>query len=119
MSAPDRIWAWYFVESKRDEVILGGWTDEPDRKETEYVRNDIAATEADALRAENERLREALEGVLVGGNHLEAWLPIPHPPLSGEPSTALEQLGAGIAYDIWCCWRSIMQARAALEVTKT
>jgi len=76
------------------------------------------ATEADALRAEIAELRDALEGVLVGGNHLATWLPIPHPPFSDEPSTALEQLGAGITYDIWCCWRSIMQARAALEETK-
>jgi len=54
--APERIWAWYFTESKRDDIIKGGWDDTPDRKTTEYVRADAI----EALRAENERLREVL-----------------------------------------------------------
>ena len=42
MGNPKRIWAWYFMPSKRDDVIQGGWTDQPDRREIEYVRADIA-----------------------------------------------------------------------------
>lgn len=37
---PDRIWAWLFVEEKRDDVTKGGWDDTADRKCVEYVRSD-------------------------------------------------------------------------------
>lgn len=38
MNMPDRIWAWWFIESKQDDVIKGGWDDAADRKSTEYIR---------------------------------------------------------------------------------
>ncbi len=57
----------------------------------------------------------ALRAVMIGGNHLAVWLPDPCPPVETEPLAALEQIGAGIHYDVWCCWRSIMHARAALQ----
>ena len=37
MTAPDRIWAWLHVESKRNDLIKGGWNDEPDRGLSEYL----------------------------------------------------------------------------------
>ena len=73
-----------------------------------------AAAALEALRDEVARKDAALRGVMVGGNHLAIWLPQPCPPLETEPLAALEQIGAGVYYDVWCCWRSIMQARAAL-----
>jgi hypothetical protein len=76
-----------------------------------------AAAALDAKDAEIARLRAALERVMVGGNHLAVWLPEPCPPIETEPLVALEQIGSGIHYDVWCGWRAIMQSRAALSAT--
>ena len=58
MSAPERVWI--------DRGPNGGWMKRfekmPDSQH-EYVRTDIAATEADALRAEIERLQAMLEAI--------------------------------------------------------
>ena len=54
---PERIWTWYFIPSKQDDVIKGGWDDVEDRKSAEYVRADIV----EALRADLARAVEALE----------------------------------------------------------
>ena len=67
MSAPERIWATGDTKS-------GGWQAKTYNSLTckpaqEYVRADIAATEADALRADNERLRGALERIDDASNH--------------------------------------------------
>lgn len=62
-------------------------------------------------------LEAALSRCMIGGNHLAVWLPEPCPPVETEPLDALEQIGAGAKYDMWCCWRAIMQARAALGIT--
>lgn len=40
---PERIWAWFFTENLRDDVISGGWTEEPERRVQEYIRADIVA----------------------------------------------------------------------------
>jgi hypothetical protein len=61
---------------------------------------------------------EALEGCMIGGNHLVTWLPENHLPADTDPLAALVRHGAGVSHDIWCCWRSIMQARAALAELK-
>jgi len=76
-------------------------------------------TRAEAAEARTKRLREAWERVAIGGNHLATWLPEPCPPVETEPLVALEQIGAGIHYDVWCCWRAIMQSRAALQEDKS
>jgi len=57
--APDKIWAWYFIPSKQDDVIQGGWSQDPDNRETEYVRADLVK----AAREEGRQagLREAAE----------------------------------------------------------
>lgn len=67
-----------------------------------------------SLRAEVARLREALRSVLIGGNHL-ATIIGDHPPHTASHDEALEHYGAGDAYEAWCCWRAIMNARSALS----
>lgn len=91
-----------------------------DLKQRLRVSQDSAATAAEvrATMAEAAAALDALEAalrkVMIGGNHLALWLPEPCPPVETEPLDALEQIGAGIHYDVWCAWRSIMIARAAL-----
>ena len=50
---PDRIWAWYCMPEKQNDVMVGGWDEVPEPKETEYIRADIAdaATQAAVVRA--------------------------------------------------------------------
>lgn len=62
-----------------------------------------------------EEAERALESVLIGGNHLALLIGCDHPPYTASPDDALEHYGAGDVYDIWCCWRSIMLARATLS----
>ena len=80
------------------------------------------AKEAEAYVAELEanlaKAVKSLDGVMIGGNHLAVWLPDDHPTADVEPLAALEQIGAGVTFDVWCCWRSIMQARATLAELK-
>ena len=71
---------------------------------------------ASELEVENKALTEALCGIMIGGNHLATWLPVDHASFESDPLTVLEQIGAGMEYDIWCCWRSIMQGRKALAL---
>jgi len=72
-----------------------------------------------AAEAENAKLRGALDSVMIGHNHLVAWLPANVPEPETDPLKALGMIGAGVEYDVWCCWRSIMLARAALNGDKT
>lgn len=74
-----------------------------------------AAAEIERLRAENAALREALDGVMIGGNHVALLIGADHPPHTASHDDALTHYGAGRQYEAWCCWRSIMHARAALE----
>jgi hypothetical protein len=37
MSAPDRIWAWWFSASKRNAHMQGGWSMHSDRREKSYL----------------------------------------------------------------------------------
>ena len=73
---------------------------------------------AEAAEAKLAKAVEALEGCMIGGNHLVTWLPENHLPADTDPLAALVRHGAGVSHDIWCCWRSIMQARAALAELK-
>jgi hypothetical protein len=66
--------------------------------------------------AEIARLRHALEKVMVGGNHLVTIIGVDHPPHTATHDAAMNHYGVDdYAYDAWCCWRAIMEARAALE----
>ena len=69
---------------------------------------------ADA-RTESMRLRAALESVMVGGNSLAQIIGADHPPHGTPYGEALAHYGSGVKYEAWCCWNSIMRARAALE----
>lgn len=74
-----------------------------------------AANLIDRLRADNGRLREALIRTMIGGNHLAVHIDLDRPDWQSDPGIGLAHYGPGIRYDIWCCWREIMAARAALE----
>ena len=69
--------------------------------------------------AEIERLRAALEDVMIGGNSLAQIIGADHPPHGTPYSEALAHYGGGVKYEAWCCWNTIMQARAALEEGRT
>ena len=69
----------------------------------------------DRLTAENEKLRVALETVMIGGNHLVSIIGATHPQTGSHYEAALQFYGPGHKYDAWCCWNAIMEARAALE----
>jgi hypothetical protein len=79
MIAPERIWAWYFMPEKRDDVIQGGWTDQPDKRETQYIRDDLhdatkaqLAAAVEALRTTTQILTQCLfETILVKGQYLD------------------------------------------------
>ena len=64
-------------------------------------------------------MKEALEDIMVGGNHLALLIGADHPPYTSDPQEALEHYGAGDTYEVWCCWRSIMLARQALAALET
>lgn len=66
------------------------------------------------LEALADKLAEALGEVLIGGNHLALLIGADHPPYTATTGEALTHYGAGDAYEVWCCWRSIMHAREAL-----
>ena len=59
-------------------------------------------------------MMEALESVLIGGNHLGLVIGADHPPHTATHEDAQRHYGAGDKYEVWCCWRAIMNARAAL-----
>jgi hypothetical protein len=49
---PDRIWAWRFHQSAQNYALTGGWHDQPDDGDNEYIREDISlAREAAAYEA--------------------------------------------------------------------
>ena len=79
----------------------------------------IAAWNTRAADAEIERLRTALESVLIGGNHVALLIGADHPPFTASHDAAMEHyIGRDRrnhnGYDAWCCWRAIMHARSAL-----
>jgi len=67
-----------------------------------------------AAAAEIERLRAALQSVMVGGNHLACVIGPNHLLHTASYEDALKHYGPGDIYDVWCCWKNIMKARAAL-----
>ncbi|MDC0657070.1 hypothetical protein N6L27_03575 [Leisingera sp. SS27] len=83
------------------------------REQIDRLNHEMEATK-EAARAREAILREALQGVMVGGNHLAAHLQ-GFIPAGSDHRDVLDHLGAGVSYDIWCCWNAIMHARAALN----
>ncbi len=66
---------------------------------------------------ENDRLRAALERTLIGVNHIATYRTSKWPNYGTAWEAALETLGAGIEYDMWCCWNAAMCARDSLDPT--
>jgi hypothetical protein len=62
-----------------------------------------------------EKLETALRKVLIGGNHVALLIGVGHPLHTVTHEKALAHYGAGDAYEAWCCWKTIMEARKALE----
>lgn len=59
-------------------------------------------------------LEDAIEQVLIGGNHLALLIGADHPSYHASAQEALEHyyLTDNMrAYDVWCCWKNIMQLR--------
>lgn len=67
-----------------------------------------------ALITERRVLREALERVWTGGNHLGHYRTDDWPLPIASPETAGRQIIEGWQYDMWCCWRAMMLAREAV-----
>jgi len=64
---------------------------------------------------EIERLQAACDRMMIGGNHIATYRTERWPDPGTDHEVALETLGAGREYDMWCCWNAIMEARRALE----
>ena len=60
-------------------------------------------------------LTEALARTQIGVNHIATYRTAAWPDVGTAHEIALERLGAGREYDMWCCWNAAMQARAALS----
>lgn len=94
-----------------------GWLNEQRREE---ARAAIAAMLPSPDPATIER--DALERTMIGGNHLAtvligqlgAGFAERYPP-EMDPQDALRTLCATDTYEIWCCWRAIMLARASIN----
>ena len=86
-------------------------------KDCPYYPESLTKLNADRIEELEAKLAtamEALGGVMVGGNHLATILPDSFPPAETEPLIALEKIGYGYDFEVWCCWRSIMLARTTL-----
>jgi len=62
-----------------------------------------------------EKLEAALRHVMAGGNNVALIIGADHPPYTTTYDKALTHYGAGYAYNAWCCWKAIMEARKVLE----
>ncbi len=71
-----------------------------------------------SMRTEIVRQSAAIERMLIGGNHLATYHKSYWPPVRSDPTLALETIGAGMEYDVWCCWNAIMCARNDLGLDK-
>lgn len=78
--------------------------------------SDVPTTEREnELKNENAQLKAALQSVMIGGNHLASILgPDDHLEHTASYENALKHYGAGDKYEVWCCWKSIMDARDAV-----
>ena len=85
---------------------INHWADNPEALTTRI---------ADACNA-YEPMREALEKVMVGGNHLGLIIGVDHPPYTASHEEARTHYADAIwTYEAWCCWKTIMEARPALS----
>lgn len=84
----------------------------------------LAAVEAerDAAQAGEARAVEALEKMLIGGNHLASalihLLGDDFPEYETDFNEACEILNDPIKYDLWVCWAMMMRERDAMNDPK-
>lgn len=71
----------------------------------------------DRAAATIERQRAAIERMAIGVNHIATYRTERWPPYGSDSAGALEALGAGQEYDMWCCWNAAMCARGTLAST--
>ena len=90
------------------------WLHFPDNAPDYFCAKYVRADRIEELEAKLAKAVEALGRVMVGGNHLATILPDSLPPAETEPRSALEIMGYGYDFEVWCCWRSIMLARTTL-----
>lgn len=84
----------------------------------EQERLDIAAAHCAELvkaRAKAERLQAAVTKMAIGVNHIATYKTDQWPAYGARHELALQALGAGREYDMWCCWNAAMCARDELE----
>jgi hypothetical protein len=58
--------------------------------------------------------QEALDAVLIGGNHLAVHIGMDHPPHTATHEEAMKFYRPGWSLDAWCCWKAIMELRDAM-----
>lgn len=67
------------------------------------------------LQAEIVRLKKAVERMGIGVNHIATYRTDAWPDYGTSPLSALDKLGAGQEYDMWCCWNAAMCVRDDLD----
>lgn len=77
--------------------------------------NRYTPDEIGELNAELDRLRTTVERMATGVNHIATYRTALWPNYGTDPMVALEKLGAGRDYDMWCCWNAAMCARDNLR----
>ena len=92
--------------------------------EIRALAESVAGMNPDEAYASVDRLADAINCLLaviaerdaeiarirIGGNHLGLLIGADHPPHTASCDDALEHYGAGEKYEIWCCWKAIMEA---------
>lgn len=102
------------LEAERDE-----WKVRAEKQfETTQLVTKQWQIEVKAAEAKLSVMREAFDRLLIAGNHIanyrtELW---PDYKLNGITQdqlceSALRTLGAGMDYDMWCCWSAMMRVR--------
>lgn len=106
------------------ELLVGNDPDLPGVVSKTFDEDEFPSETVAKLRAREEKLRRALDGVMIGGNHLASmllsWLGASEdkfPPFTTDPKDAQKIIEDPNIYDGWVCWRAIMLARAALAET--
>jgi hypothetical protein len=95
------------------QIVVSGGIKYPDIITLDETEARKAMSEAADL---IERLAEALERVMIGGNHVALLIGMPHPPATATHEEAREHYRTRLeSYEAWCCWKTIMEARRALS----
>lgn len=103
--------------ARKAEALLAEYADPDWTKNPETARSRRNAEDAWALGELAEQVQPllaALHRVIVGGNHLATYKTNRWPDPETDPQDALRILCATQEFDMWCCWREIMLARAVL-----